>query len=195
MMKKIRTGIFGGSFNPVHIGHTALANWLCEFSDLDEVWFLVSPHNPLKPGGELLDDDVRLSLVRKAVEGYSRFGVCDIEFGMPRPSYTIHTLSELEKRYPDRQFVLVIGADNWQMFDRWHRHDEIISRFEILIYSRRGVSIDAATLPAGVHMADTPIVEVSSSFIRSSIRSGRDVRYFMHPAVWEEIDRMHYYKV
>lgn len=195
MMKKIRTGVFGGSFNPVHIGHTALANWMCEFSDLDEVWFLVSPHNPLKPCRELLGDDARLRLVRKAVEGYSRFGVCDIEFGMPRPSYTINTLSALEQMYPDRKFVLIIGADNWIVFDRWYRHEEILKRFEVLIYSRMGIRIDASALPDGVHMADTPMVEVSSSFIRSAIREGRDVRYFMHPAVWDEIEKMHYYKV
>lgn len=195
MMKKIRTGVFGGSFNPVHIGHTALANWMCEFSDLDEVWFLVSPHNPLKPCRELLGDDARLRLVRKAVEGYSRFGVCDIEFGMPRPSYTINTLSALEQMYPDRKFVLIIGADNWIVFDRWYRHEEILKRFEVLIYSRMGIRIDASALPDVVHMADTPMVEVSSSFIRSAIREGRDVRYFMHPAVWDEIEKMHYYKV
>lgn len=195
MMKKIRTGVFGGSFNPVHIGHTALANWMCEFSDLDEVWFLVSPHNPLKPCRELLGDDARLRLVRKAVEGYSRFGVCDIEFGMPRPSYTINTLSALEQMYPDRKFVLIIGADNWIVFDRWYMHEEILKRFEVLIYSRMGIRIDASALPDGVHMADTPMVEVSSSFIRSAIREGRDVRYFMHPAVWDEIEKMHYYKV
>lgn len=194
-MKKIRTGVFGGSFNPVHIGHTALANWMCEFSDLDEVWFLVSPHNPLKPCRELLGDDARLRLVRKAVEGYSRFGVCDIEFGMPRPSYTINTLSALEQMYPDRKFVLIIGADNWIVFDRWYRHEEILKRFEVLIYSRMGIRIDASALPDVVHMADTPMVEVSSSFIRSAIREGRDVRYFMHPAVWDEIEKMHYYKV
>ena len=114
----LRTGIFGGSFNPVHIGHLALANYLCEYGEVDEVWFLVSPQNPFKQQSELLDDHTRLELVQRAVAGYSRFRASDFEFSLPRPSYTIHTLQALSAAYPEREFYLIIGADNWQAFQK-----------------------------------------------------------------------------
>ena len=188
-MKKV--GIFGGSYNPIHIGHLALANYLCEFGDLDEVWFMVSPQNPLKRNDQLWDDDLRLELVRLAVEGYPKLHASDFEFHLPRPSYTVHTLDALQETYPDYEFTLIIGADNWQLFPQWKAPEEIIARHHLLVYPRPGYEIDEATLPSSVKKVNTPLIEVSSTFIRESLAQGKDVRYFLHPKVWERIQSCH----
>ena len=183
--KKI--GIFGGSYNPIHIGHLALANYLCEFGDLDEIWFMVSPQNPLKQNNELWDDELRMELVRLAVQGYSKLYASDFEFHLPRPSYTIDTLDALKKAYPNDEFTLIIGADNWQLFSRWKQPEEIITRHPLIIYPRPGYNIDESTLPVSVRLVNTPLLEISSTFIRKSLKQGKDVRYFLHPKVWERI--------
>jgi nicotinate-nucleotide adenylyltransferase len=184
---RIPTGIFGGSFNPIHIGHLALANYLCEYSSLQEIWFMVSPHNPLKEQADLWDDSLRLDLVRRAVADYPHFRASDFEFRLPRPSYMINTLDALQREYPDRAFTLIIGADNWEAFPRWYHYEEILSRHRVLIYPRRGYEVDAVTLPDGVELVDTPLMEVSSTFIREALKAGKDVRYFLHPEVYKEI--------
>ena len=184
-MKK--TGIFGGSFNPIHIGHLALANYLCEFGDLDEVWFMVSPQNPLKRDRKLWDDDLRLELARLATEDYPKFKVCDIEFQLSRPSYTINTLNTLQEIYPDKEFTLIIGADNWELFPRWKAAYEIIARHKVLVYPRPGYTINENDFPPSVRLVQTPLFEVSSTFIRESLEAGKDVRYFLHPKVWSKI--------
>ena len=183
----IKTGIFGGSYNPIHIGHLALANYLCEFGDLDEIWFMVSPQNPLKQNDELWDDNLRLDLVCLAVEDYPRLHASDFEFHLPRPSYTIHTLDALKETYPNREFSLIIGADNWQLFPCWKNSDEIIARHRVLVYPRPGYTIDETQLPASVQKINTPLLEISSTFIRESLKQGKDVRYFLHAKVWEKI--------
>ena len=136
--KKIRTGIFSGSFNPIHIGHLALANYLLEFEGLDEIWFVVTPQNPLKEKEQLLDDQLRLKMVEMAISDCSHFKVNTIEFDLPKPSYTINTLKALENNHPDRDFVLLIGADNWLIFHKWLNHEEIKRNYNILVYPRRG---------------------------------------------------------
>ena len=185
-MKK--TGIFGGSYNPIHIGHLALANYLCEYGDLDEVWFMVSPQNPFKAhSSDLWDDQLRLELVRLAVEEYPKFHASDFEFHLPRPSYMVNTLEKLREAHPDREFTLVIGADNWASFPRWKDADIIMAHHPLIIYPRPGYEIDESTLPANVRLVNTPLLEVSSTFIRESLKQGKDVRYFLHPKVWERI--------
>lgn len=184
----IRTGIFGGSFNPIHIGHLALANYLCETDEVDEIWFLVSPQNPLKQATDLLDDHWRLRLVQAAIEGYPHFRASDFEFALPRPSYMARTLQLLSEAYPAREFTLIIGADNWEAFSRWKSPEEIIRDFRILIYPRAGHPVkENVPLPPHVRLTHTPILEISSTFIREAFVAGKDPRYFLHPAVYELI--------
>ena len=189
----ITTGIFGGSFNPIHIGHLALGNYICEFEDVDELWFMVSPQNPLKHKGDLLSESARLRLVQLATENYPRFQASDFEFTLPKPSYTIHTLDFLKREYPEREFLLIIGADNWLLFDKWFQSERIIKENKILIYPRPGILIDKDTLPANVRLLNTPQIEISSTFIRQAIKAGKDIRYFLHPAVYKEIIKEGYY--
>ena len=183
-----KIGIYSGSFNPVHIGHLALANYLCEFEGVDEVWFLVTPHNPLKEQGELMDDELRLRLVQLAVEGYPRFRASDFEFHLPRPSYSIHTLEALRRSYPETEFTLIIGSDNWLCFDRWFEAKRIVSEFGLLIYPRPGFEVDETMLPPHVRMVHAPCIEVSSTFVRQALRQGKDVRFFLPAKVYDEVN-------
>ncbi|MEA4919139.1 nicotinate (nicotinamide) nucleotide adenylyltransferase [Proteiniphilum sp.] len=181
-------GIFSGSFNPIHIGHLILANYICEFTDLEEVWFVVSPHNPLKDPGDLLDDDLRLEIVRLALEEFDRMKVSDVEFHMPRPSYTIDTLTKLANEHPDKGFTLIIGGDNWRQIHRWKECEKLVNNYPLLVYPRLG---DAVVIPdqlsTSVRVVDAPIVEVSSTFIRESIRNGKNMRGFLPPKVYDFI--------
>ena len=174
----IRTGIFGASYNPIHIGQLALTNYLCEYGESDELWIHSS---------DLWDDELRLELVRLAVEDYPKFYASDFEFQLPKPSYMVNTLQKLREAYPDREFVLIIGADNWKSFPRWKDADIIMKHHQLMVYPRPGYEIDESTLPAQVQLVDTPLLEVSSTFIRESLKAGKDVRYFLHPKVWEKI--------
>lgn len=174
-MKKIRTGLYGGSFNPIHNGHIAIARQMIEKVGLDEVWFMVSPQNPLKERDTLLDDAKRLEMARKALERQPRLKACDYEFALPRPSYTWHTLQSLWRDYPDREFILMIGADNWAHFGRWYHADDIMRTCNILIYPRRGYNVDALSLPTCAQLVDTGLYDVSSTEIRQLIKEGRDI--------------------
>ena len=189
-MKKV--GIFGGSYNPIHIGHLALANYLCEYGDLDELWFMVSPQNPFKAKStDLWNDELRLELARLAVEDYPKFHASDFEFHLPRPSYMVNTLQKLRETYPDREFTLIIGADNWVSFPRWKDADVIMAHHRLIVYPRPGFDINESTLPPNVQLVNTPLLEVSSTFIRESLKQGKDVRYFLHPKVWGRIQMYH----
>lgn len=169
------TGIFGGSFNPIHTGHIALAEEIRRRAGLDEVWLMVSPQNPLKKSDGLLDERLRLELARRALEGHDGLVASDYEFALPRPSYTWDTLCRLTADYPDRRFTLIIGADNWTLFDRWRHHDDILRHHAIVIYPRRGYHVSTADLPQGVRLVDTPLLDISSTEIRDRIRCGQSV--------------------
>ena len=172
----LTTGIFGGSFNPVHNGHIELARRLLAIAGLDEVWFVVSPQNPFKRNDRLLDDRLRLEMVRLALKDEPRMAASDYEFGMPRPSYMWHTLRAMSKDYPDRRFVLLIGADNWARFGEWYAH-------RVVVYPREGVPLDPATLPAGVTLADTGLIPGSSTEVRRRIAEGEPIDGLVPPAV------------
>lgn len=182
-MKKIRTGIFSGSFNPIHIGHLALANYLVEFEGLDEIWFVVTPHNPLKAKDSLLDDQTRLKMVEMATQDCPQFKASDIEFGLPQPSYTIRTLEALQAKYPDHEFQLLIGADNWLIFHKWAEHEKIKQNFPILIYPRRGYEIELDPAYPSIRTVNAPLIEVSSTFIREALAQGKNMRYFLSSVV------------
>lgn len=187
----MRIGIYGGSFNPIHLGHTQLAQWLVENGCVDAVWLMLSPQNPLKTAENLMDDDTRLLLARVAVEATKcrDIQVCDFEFGLPRPSYTADTLAALRKAYPEHEFVLVIGADNWLMFSQWVRPDEILSHHNIIIYPRPGYNVDASTLPQGVQLLlDVPLFPVSSTWIRQQISTNPQYDgQGLCPQVWKRM--------
>lgn len=185
MNNSVKTGIFSGSFNPIHIGHLALANYLCEYEGLDEIWFIVSPQNPLKAQDELWSDELRLRLVELAVEDYPRFHASDFEFQLPRPSYSVHTLEKLREAYPEREFYFIIGSDNWARFDRWYQSERIIRENQILLYPRPGFLVNEEELPKSVRFVHSPVFEISSTFIREALSTGKDIRYFVHPKVWE----------
>lgn len=180
----IQTGIFSGSFNPIHIGHLALANYLCEFEGLDEVWFVVTPHNPLKERNMLMDDELRLKMVRTAVGDYPRFKVSDIEFHLPRPSYTIDTLQALSQAHPGHTFHFIMGADNWENISRWKDAERLLQQYSFLIYPRKGYNPHIPERYANVRTVQAPLIEISSTFIRHAICRGKDVRFFLPPGIY-----------
>ena len=187
-MKKQQVGIFSGSFNPIHAGHLILANYICEFTDLDEVWFVVTPQNPLKKSGDLLDDELRLEMAKLALEDYENMTVSDVEFNMPRPSYTIDTLTKLTNEYPGKDFTLIIGGDNWKQFHRWKQYEELVNNYRIFIYPRLGEEvIIPESLTTSVRLVEAPIIEISSTFIRESIQEGKCMRAFLPPKVYDFI--------
>ncbi len=168
-------GIFGGSFNPVHNGHIAIARKIVDSGEVDEVWLMVSPLNPFKQNDRLLDDDLRLAMTRRAVEQEQGIICSDYEFRLPRPSYTWHTLQSLAKDCPHDTFSLIIGADNWCSFSGWRNHDDIIRNHRIFVYPRTGFPVDSQTLPPGVSMIDVDTIDVSSTEIRRRLHDGEDV--------------------
>ena len=171
----LRIGILGGSFNPIHNGHLRLAQAVLERGWVDEVWLLVSPQNPLKPQAELADEQLRLSMARDAVKRENHIKVCDIEFSLPRPSYTWNTLEVLEEQYPENCFSLIVGGDNWQDFQRWAHWVEILANYELIVYPRPDSSISPTTLPPTVHLLDAPLLPISSTDIRKKIKQGKDI--------------------
>lgn len=188
-MKKV--GIFGGSFNPIHTGHIALAKSLCEKAGLDEVWFMVSPMNPFKQAAtDLLDDHLRLLLVEKALEDEPQLKACDYEFHLPKPSYTWHTLQAMSKDYPDIALTLLIGGDNWAAFDKWYHHDDILTHYPIVVYPRQGS--DIGDVPEGVTIVETPLLNISSTEIRHRIAEGKSIKGMM-PQKIEDL-AIRYYK-
>jgi len=189
------TGLYFGSFNPVHIGHLAIANYMVEFTGLDEFWFVVTPQNPHKQKANLLNDYDRLEMMQLAVQDDHRFQVSDIEFYLPKPSYTIDTLAYLKERNPGRQFKILMGSDNLENFHKWKNYETILENYGIIVYPRPGFEKVNAILHKNVVIAENaPQMEISSSFIRKAIEKGMDVRHFLPPKVWEYIEKKGFYR-
>ncbi len=187
-------GLFFGSFNPVHIGHMALANYMLEFTEMQELWFVVSPQNPLKIKSQLLDQQQRYLLVQLAIDDQPGMRVSNIEFDLPQPSYTINTLVHLKEKYPMHSFSLIMGEDNLHSFHRWKNYEGILKDHHIYVYPRKGSSGSKFDQHPHVHRTEAPLVEISASFIRNAISEGRNLRFFLPAGVWDEIDVMNHYR-
>lgn len=173
-MQKKKVGIFGGSFNPIHTGHIALAKSLCQQAGLDEVWLMVSPMNPFKKEAtDLLTDKLRLEMAEQAIADEPKLKACDYEFHMPKPSYTWNTLQALSQDFPHVSFTLLIGGDNWASFDKWFHHEYILSHYPIVVYPRKGC--DIGKVPSGVTIVETPLLNISSTEIRQRIKEGKSI--------------------
>ena len=187
------TGLFFGSFNPIHIGHLAIANHMLAFTEMNELWFVVSPHNPFKSRHTMLSESDRLHLVNLAIENQQSYRSCDIEFRMPKPSYTIDTLVRLADKYPRRKFALIMGSDNLEQFQKWKNSDVIVANYHRYIYPRPGTSPQLLENIPNATIVNAPQMDISSSFIRNAIADGKDIPFYMHDKVYQYIKDMHFY--
>lgn len=188
----MRIGLYFGSFNPIHHGHLIIAKFILESKALDQVWFVVSPQNPFKENKSLLNEYHRLHLANIAIDSEKGLRVSDIEFGLPKPSYTIDTLTYLEEKYPEHQFTIIMGSDSYQNLDRWKSGQIIKERYEIIVYPRPG-DIRERITNKNVHQIEAPILEISSTQIRQMIKNHQSIRYWVPDAVMEEIEKSGYY--
>lgn len=193
-MSKI--GLFFGTFNPIHIGHLIIANHMVENSDLDEIWMLVTPHNPFKKKSSLLENHHRLELVYLATEGYEKLQPSNIEFKLPQPNYTVHTLAHISDVYKNHEFCLIMGEDNLKSFHKWKNYEVILENHEIYVYPRiaDGKTATRFNNHKKIHKIEAPIIEISSTLIRKSIQSGKNIKPLVTKEVWNYIDEMNFYR-
>ena len=189
-----KTGLFFGSFNPIHIGHLIIAEYMLEHSDLQELCFVVSPRNPLKNKASLLDDRQRLHMVNLAIEDDDRFRASDIEFGLSQPSYTCRTLAHLTEKYPEREFCLIMGEDNLATIDKWLNYEWILENYQLYVYPRPGYDAAERKNHPHVTFVDAPQMQLSSTMIRDNIRQKKSVRYMLPPKVWQYLDETGFYE-
>ncbi|WP_233165693.1 nicotinate (nicotinamide) nucleotide adenylyltransferase [Pedobacter sp. ASV12] len=192
--RQLKTGLFFGSFNPIHIGHLIIANYMAMFSGLKEVWLVVSPHNPLKLKSGLANMYDRLEMAKLATENAPQIKVSDIEFKLPQPSYTIDTLTHLRERYPAREFVLIMGADNLVSFKKWKNYEVLLKDYHIFVYPRPGADVSEWENHPSITFTDTPEMEISSTFIRKAIKDGKNVQFFVPDNVLEFIEKKNMYR-
>lgn len=192
--KRMKTGLYFGSFNPIHHGHLIIANHMLQETGLDQVWFVVSPQNPLKPSAGLLNEYHRLYLIQLAIEGETKLKVSDIEFRLPRPSYTIATLTYLQEKYPDHEFAVIMGSDSFQNLPRWKNHTVILQHYPVYVYRRPGFETLEHYPGARVTVVDAPLLQISATYIRNNIKAGKSIRYLVPDKVLEEIEKAGFYR-
>lgn len=192
----MKVGLYFGSFNPIHIGHLIIANQLVENSDLDQVWFVVTPHNPFKKKSSLLDNYQRLDMVHLATEGYDKLQPCDIEFNLPQPNYTVNTLAHLNEKYASHNFSIIMGEDNLKSFHKWKNYEVILEDYQVYVYPRvsEGVIESQFTNHPKISRVEAPIIELSSTLIRNSIKANKNVKPLLSESVWKHIDDMGFYR-
>ena len=195
----MKIGLYFGTFNPIHIGHLIIANHLAEYSDLEQIWMVVTPHNPLKNKQTLLDDYQRLQLVFLATDDYPKIKASNIEFKLSQPNFTVNTLAHLQEKFPQHTFSLIMGEDNLKSLHKWKNHEIILQNHEIYVYPRISSEIDATQNYTfknnpNIHIVDAPVVEISSTFIRENIKKDKNVRPLLPEKVWQYIDHNNLYK-
>ena len=191
----MKIGLYFGTFNPIHVGHMIIANHLAEHSDLDQIWMIVTPHNPLKEKKTLLDDYQRLHLVHLATEDYPKIKPSDFEFKLPQPNYTVNTLAHLQDKFPKHEFSLIMGEDNLKNFHKWKNYQTILANYEVYVYPRISADFDNFEFKnhPKVHVINAPIVEISSTFIRENIKNRKNVQSLLPSKVWDYIDKSGFY--
>jgi len=192
----MKIGLYFGTFNPIHIGHLVIANHLAEYSGLDQVWFVVTPHSPFKKKSSLLDNNHRYQMVDRALESYPKLRVSDIEFKLPQPNYTINTLTYLQEKYSEYAFSIIMGEDNLRSFHKWKNYNIILENHDVYIYPRisKGKVESEFVDHEKVHFIKSPIMEISSTFIRKAIKEGKNIRPLLPERVWQYLDEMNFYK-
>lgn len=192
----MKIGLYFGSFNPIHIGHLVIANHMAEYSDLDQVWFIVTPHNPFKKKSSLLDNYQRLEMVYRATKDYTKLKPSDIEFSLSQPNYTVDTLIYLQEKHPDYEFALIMGEDNLKSFHKWKNYQVILENHHIYVYPRISDNKIETQFDnhKKIHPIKAPIMELSSTFIRKSVKAGKNVKPMLPEFVWEYLDEMNFYK-
>lgn len=196
-MEMKKTGLFFGTFNPIHIGHLIIANHMAEFSDLDQVWFVVTPKSPFKTKQSLLENHHRYQMVYEAIRDYPKLQLTDIEFKLPQPNYTIETLTHLQEQHGDaHQFALIMGEDNLKSFHKWKNYEAILEYYQLYVYPRISQSKIPPDLDAHprIHRVDAPVMEISSTFIRQQHKAGKNIRPLLPEAVWKYMDEMNFYR-
>jgi nicotinate-nucleotide adenylyltransferase len=192
----MKIGLYFGTYNPIHVGHLIIANHMAEYTDLDQIWMVVTPHNPLKKKATLLDDHHRLQMVYLATEDFSKIKPSDIEFKLQQPNYTVNTLAHLHDKYPNYEFSLIMGEDNLKTLHKWKNYEVLLDNHDIYVYPRISEEPENVVLKSHprIHIIDAPVVEISSTFIRNNIKKGKNIQPLLPSKVWEYIDHNNFYK-
>lgn len=192
----MKIGLYFGTFNPIHVGHMIIANHIAEFSDLEKIWMVVTPHNPHKQKSTLLDDHHRLQMVFLATEDYPKIDPSDIEFKLPQPNYTVNTLAHLKEKFPQHEFSLIMGEDNLNSLHKWKNYEVILNNYDLYVYPRiASGELDPQFINhAKIHQIDAPVIEISSTYIRESVKNKKNFRPLLPHKVWKYVDENNFYK-